>query len=458
MSKLAAVILAAGQGTRMKSKTPKVLHTLAGRPLLKYALDLARSIDAKPIVVVVGHGAKAVRGTFDSDDLVFVEQKRQLGTGHAVKSARKILQEHVGEILILSGDVPLLEKVTLRGLVEHHRAKGVRFTALVGRLDDPSSYGRILRDPQGRVLRVVEEQDATKEELEISEVNAGTYCADAQALFKALDTLQRNNVQGEYYLTDVVAALAAMGVETFPASSPDELLGINDRVDLAMVEEIMQGRLRTYWMQEGVTLLDPGTVYLASDVQIGRDTVLEPQVILRGQSRIGERCQIGTGSVIEDSILEDSVTVRPYSVIVRSHIASGASIGPFAHLRIGSDIGPDARIGNFVEVKKSRLGRGSKASHLTYLGDTEIGKGVNIGAGTVTCNYDGVAKHRTVVEDDVFVGSNTELVAPVVVGKGALVGAGSTITQDVPPGALAVARSRQLNLKGQARRRTRKKG
>jgi bifunctional UDP-N-acetylglucosamine pyrophosphorylase/glucosamine-1-phosphate N-acetyltransferase len=458
MGTLAAIILAAGQGTRMKSQTPKVLHDLAGRPLLQYAVDLARALYAKPIVVVVGHGAEAVQAAMYGDDLMFAQQKPQLGTGHAVKFAREALQDHSEEVLILSGDVPLLGEKTVLGMVEQHRAQRVGLTALVGHLEDPAGYGRILRDDEGRVMRVVEQRDASEEELQIREVNAGTYCAENDALFKALDQLQRDNAQGEYYLTDVVALLAHQGVGTFPASSPEELLGVNDRSELAAVERIIQRRLRDFWMKEGVTLLCPESIYLNVDVKIGQDTIIEPGVSLKGQTEIGKECKIGTGSVIENSMLEDAVVVRPYSIILQSRVSSEANIGPFAHLRIGSDIGPNARIGNFVEVKKTKVGRGSKASHLTYLGDSEIGKGVNIGAGTITCNYDGVTKHRTVLEDDVFIGSNTELVAPVRVGKGAMVGAGSTITKNVPPGALAIGRARQTNLAGRARRRVQRKG
>lgn len=457
MGTLAAVILAAGQGTRMKSRTPKVLHTLAGRPLLQYVIDSARALEANPIVIVVGHKGEAVQAAIDADDLVFVKQEPQLGTGHAVTFASPILRDHAGEVLILYGDVPLLGEGTVRGLVEHHRAKGVSLTTLVAHLSNPPSYGRVLRDPKGRVLRVVEERDATVDEKRIQEVNAGTYCADRKALFKALKALDRNNAKGEYYLTDVVAGLAPGGVGTFEVSSPDEILGINDRVDLARAEEIVQWRIREYWMREGVTLQAPSTTYLAADAEIGRDTVLEPQVILRGHTRIGEGCQIGTGCVIEDSALENGVTVKPHSVVIQSHVACGATIGPFAHLRIGSDVGVEARIGNFVELKRTRVGRGSMACHLTYLGDSEIGKGVNIGAGSITCNNDGVRKHRTVIEDGAFIGSNTELVAPVRVGKDAVVGAGSTITKDVPPGGLAVTRSRQVNLPSKARRRIQKK-
>ena len=457
MRKLAAVILAAGQGTRMKSRTPKVLHPLAGRPLLQHVINLARTLEANPIVIVVGREGEAVGLKMEADDLVFVTQEPQLGTGHAVMCAGSVLQDYGGDFLILYGDTPLLRERTLQGLVEHHRSKGVSLTALVAQTPNPPSYGRVLRDSHGGVLRVVEERDATEEERRIQEVNVGTYCAIPQALFKALKTVDRNNTQGEYYLTDAVAALAPGGVETFEAQSLDEILGINDRIDLAKAEEILQRRFREYWMREGVTLQDPSTTYLAADVRIGRDTVLEPQIILKGETRIGENCQIGTGSVIEDSALENDVIVRPHSVVVGSHVACGADIGPFAHLRFGSDIGAEVRIGNFVEVKKTRIGQGSMACHLTYLGDAEIGKHVMVGAGTITCNYDGVKKNRTIMDDGAFIGSDAQLVAPVRVGKNAVVASGSTITKDVPPGALAVTRSRQVNLPSKARRRIQKK-
>ena len=406
---------------------------------------------------MVGHEGDVVQAAIHADDLVFVKQEPQLGTGHAVTCAGPILQGHAGEVLIMYGDTPLLQEETLRGLVEHHRTKMMSLTALVAQTPNPPSYGRILRDPEGRVLRIVEERDATEEELGIQEVNAGTYCAAPRALFKALKALDRNNVQKEYYLTDVVAVLASAGVETFQAASCDEILGINDRVDLARAEEILQRRFREYWMRGGVTLQDPSTTYLAADVQVGRDTLLEPHVILRGQTRIGENCQIGTGCVIEDATLEDAVVVKPHSVIVQSRVARGATIGPFAHLRIGSDIGADARIGNFVEVKKTQVGKRSMACHLTYLGDSEIGKDVMVGAGTITCNYDGVKKNRTIMDDGAFIGSDTQLVAPVRVGKNAVVASGSTITKDVPDGALAVNRSRQVNLPSKARRRIQRK-
>ena len=457
MADLAVVILAAGKGTRMKSRMAKVLHTLAGRPMVRYAVDLAKKLGAHPIVVVVGHDGSAVKEALEGEGLTFVTQEPQLGTGHALGFARRVLRSHKGEMVILCGDVPLLQGETVRRLVAHHRAKGAALTALVGRLDDPSGYGRILRDSRGRVLRVVEERDATKEERAIRDVNAGIYCAEHRALFKALETLQRDNAQGEYYLTDAVEALAAKGVAAYPVKTPEEFMGINDRVDLAHAEKILRQRLRHYWMREGVTLRDPGTAYLDSDVRIGRDTVLGPQVALRGRTVIGEGCEIGAGCILQDSVLEDGVVVLPYSVIEQSRVETGAVIGPFAHVRPDSQIGAGARIGNFVEVKKSRIGRNAKAAHLTYLGDAEVGAEVNIGAGTITCNYDGFAKHPTVIEEGAFVGSDTQFIAPVRVGRGAVVGAGSTITEDVPPGALAVARAQQVNLPERGYKWTRKR-
>lgn len=451
MEGLAAVILAAGKGTRMKSRLPKVLHPLAGRPMIHYSLALARQAKAKPIVVVVGHGAEAVTDCLQGDDLEVVVQEPQLGTGHALSFAREALLAHEGDLIILCGDMPLVLPSTIQGLVAHHRKEGGALTVLVGTVEDPDGYGRVLRSEEGRVLRIVEEKDASPEERAIREVNSGTYCAKTKSLFGALESLGRENAQGEYYLTDVVQALCGQGVFAYPVQCKEELLGVNDRADLAKAEEILQQRIRLHWMREGVTLLDPGSVFLDAGVCLGRDTLIEPQVIIRGGSVVGQGCRIGMGCCIQDSIIEDGVTIRPHCVIIQSRIAPGATIGPFAHLRAGTQIGPGARVGNFVEIKNSRLGKGTKASHLSYLGDAEIGEDVNVGAGTITCNYDGREKHRTIIEDRVFVGSDTQFVAPVRVGEGAVVGAGSTITEDVPPGALAVARARQVNLPEKAK-------
>jgi bifunctional UDP-N-acetylglucosamine pyrophosphorylase/glucosamine-1-phosphate N-acetyltransferase len=454
---LAAVILAAGKGTRMRSRLPKVLHALAGRPLIHYPLDLARAVGARPVVVVLGHGAQAVKERLEGDDLEVVIQEPQLGTGHALNFAAKVLGGYRGDLLILCGDMPLLSAETLEGLVRFHRETGSALTVLVGEVEEPTGYGRVVRGEGGRILKIVEERDASPREREIREVNSGTYCAQAESLFSALESLGCENAQAEYYLTDLVELLSGQGVLGYKASDEEELLGVNDRADLARAERIVQQRLRLHWMRQGVSFLDPASVFMDSRVRLGPDTLIEPQVLLLGHTVVGRDCRIGAGSCIEDSVIEDGVIIRPHCVIAGSRIASGATVGPFAHLRPGADIGPEARVGNFVEIKNSTLGKGSKASHLSYLGDAQIGEHVNIGAGTITCNYDGLAKHKTIIEDRVFVGSDTQLVAPVRVGEGAVLGAGSTITEDVPPGALALARARQVNLPGRAQGRKKRK-
>ena len=461
MDALSAVILAAGKGTRMKSDTPKVLHPLSGIPMIRYPAALARALKADPIVIVVGHEGEAVRAEFedseDSRDIRFVRQEPQLGTGHAVGFAKEILDGTKGDVLILCGDVPLLLEPTLRGLVDRHRESRAVLTVLTGRMEDAGAYGRIVRNEAGDVLRIVEAKDAAPEQLCIQEMNSGTYCARSEYLFRGLEALGNSNAQSEYYLTDLVEILSGEGVSSYEAPSTEEFLGINDREQLAQADGILQRRLRSYWMKEGVTLQDPNTVYLDAGVRIERDTVIEPHVMLKGETVIESGCRIGTGTVIEDSVLERDVLVRPYCAIYQSRIARGSSVGPFAHLRPETVVLEEARIGNFVEIKKSKIGKGSKVPHLSYVGDSEIGERVNIGAGTITCNYDGVTKHPTFIEDDVFVGSDTQFVAPVRIGKGAIVGAGSTITKDVPPETLAVSRARQVNLKGKAARRKPKK-
>lgn len=450
MSELAAVILAAGKGTRMKSRLPKVLHTLAGRPMILYSIEIARRVEARPVVLVLGHQAQAVMGCLEGEDLETVLQEPQLGTGHALFFAREALKGHKGDLLIMCGDMPLLKLETVEGLVGFHRRKGAALTVLVGQMQDPSGYGRVVRGEQGRILRIIEEKDASPQQRKIREVNSGTYCARSENLFQALESLRCENAQAEYYLTDVVQILSGQGVLGYNASCEEELLGVNDRADLAKAEQVLQQRLRLYWMREGVTLLDPESVFIGAEVRLGRDTLVEPQVLLQGRTLVGEGCRIGAGSTIEDSIIGEGVLIKPHCVIIQSRIHAGAVVGPFAHLRPGAEIGPEARVGNFVEIKNTKLGKRSKASHLSYLGDAEIGEEVNIGAGTITCNYDGVAKHRTIIGNRVFVGSDTQLVAPVSVGDGAVLGAGSTITEDVPPGALALARARQVNLTGRA--------
>lgn len=448
MKALASIILAAGQGTRMHSSRAKVLHLLAGKPLLHYPLAAARSIAAERIVVVVGHQAAEVETCFAAPDLTWVTQAPQLGTGHALMCGREALEGFVGDLLLLCGDIPLIRLATLERLLGFHRQEKNAVTVLTTIAKEPTGYGRIIRAGGGDIARIVEEKDASAQERAVTEINSGIYCFDAAFVFSALDALSRHNAQNEYYLTDTVAIAAGQGrrVGGVLASSAEEVMGINTRIDLARAYELLRREVLERLMLAGVTIIDPHHTYVEPEVWVGKDTVIYPNSHFCGATRIGEGCVIEPGCRIVASTLGDRVVVKSTSVIEESVIREGASIGPFAHLRPQSDIGEGARIGNFVEVKKSIVGRGSKASHLTYLGDATIGAGVNVGAGTITCNYDGVAKHPTIIEDEVFVGSNTELVAPVRVGKGALIGAGSTITKDVPPESLAIARARQVNL------------
>ncbi|HVT47039.1 MAG TPA: bifunctional UDP-N-acetylglucosamine diphosphorylase/glucosamine-1-phosphate N-acetyltransferase GlmU [Vicinamibacterales bacterium] len=442
------VILAAGKGTRMKSSVPKVLHPVAGVPLIGHVLRAAAPLDAASTVVVIGHGGDAVQAALaDWPGLQFVVQSPQLGTGHAVLQAEPALAGRRGILLLLYGDVPLLQANTLRRLVEQHRGTKAAATVLTSVVDDAYGYGRIVRDSDGRVTRIVEERDASADERTIREVNSGIYAFDLDPLFDALHGLATDNAQGEYYLTDVVAAYHRRGrrVDAMCLENAAELRGVNSRVDLADLTRALRTRKRQALMLAGVTLEDPETAYIDEDVRIGADTTIGPGVRLTGRTTIGDGCRIEAGVRITDSSLGDAVMILDHSVITDSTIASGASVGPLAHLRPKSSVAENARVGNFVELKNTQLGAGSKANHLTYLGDATIGARVNIGAGTITCNYDGERKHRTVIGDDVFVGSDSQLVAPVTIGDGAYIGAGSSITQDVPADALGVARAHQIN-------------
>ncbi len=453
MTDLHVVILAAGKGTRMKSARPKVLHDLAGRPLIDHVLRTVGGLDVAETVLVIGHGAEEVRAALAANTRVrFVVQSPQLGTGHALLQTESVLAGKTGTVLLLYADVPLLEATTLSRLLECHRTARAAATVLTAELADPYGYGRIVRDGAGRLLRIVEERDASGEDRAIREVNSGIYALELAPLFESLHRLATDNAQGEYYLTDLVAMYRQRGLPlaTLCVSDPGELRGVNSRVDLAELAGVVRMRKRRAVMLAGVTLEDPATTFIDDDVSIGSDTVISPGVVLTGHTVIGSRCRIHPGSRISDSSLADDVTVLDQSVIVRSSIAARASVGPFAHLRPNSEVGEDARIGNFVELKKTRLGARSKANHLAYLGDATIGEDVNIGAGTITCNFDGEKKHRTVIEDGVFVGSDSQLIAPVTIGKGAYVAAGSSVTEDVPPDALAVARAPQTNKPGWA--------
>ncbi len=452
---LAAVILAAGQGTRMKSSRPKVLHPLAGRPMVSYPLALAEELGCDPAVLVVGHGAERVREAMAGSDCRFVEQKQQLGTGHALLCAREVLAGFPGDLLLLCGDVPLLREDTLRELIALHRRRQALVTVLTARMDNPTGYGRIVRDAAGGVQAIVEEKDASEAQRALQEVNTGIYLFRAPFVFEVLAGLGCDNAQGEYYLTDVVAAAVDAGgpVCALQLADAEEAMGVNDRCQLAAAEAVLRRRLNEALMRSGVGMTDPDATYVDAGVEVGPDTLLLPGTVLRGATRIGSGCTIGPHVVIDDCVIADNVRIKAGSVLSESTIGPETDIGPMAHLRPGTVLAGENRIGNFVETKKAQIGRGSKASHLTYLGDCELGSGVNIGCGTITCNYDGVKKHRTVIEDDVFVGSDTQFVAPVTIGRNSLIGAGSTITRDVPPDSLALSRAEQKVIEGWRLRR-----
>lgn len=453
---LFVVILAAGKGTRMKSALPKVLHPLAGRPLIEHVLRTADHLDAARTVLVVGHGADQVRHALaHRETLEFVVQSPQLGTGHAVMQTAPALAGQSGTMLLLYGDVPLLQASSLNRLLETHRASRAAATVLTAELDDPYGYGRIIRDAKGGITRIVEERDASASDRDIREVNSGIYALEIAPLFEALNHLATDNSQGEYYLTDLVAQYHRQGrrVAGLCLDSAAELRGVNSRADLAELSTVLRMRKNRSLMQAGVTIEDPATTYIDADVTAGPDSTIGPGVRLEGSTTIGTNCRIHAGVRLTNATIEDGASVLDYSVVVDSTVGSGASVGPFAHVRPASVVGANAKVGNFVELKKTTLGEGSKASHLSYLGDATVGAHVNIGAGTITCNYDGERKHRTVLEDGVFIGSDSQLVAPVTVGKGAYVAAGSTVTEDVPPDALAIGRGRQQNKADWATRR-----
>jgi bifunctional UDP-N-acetylglucosamine pyrophosphorylase / glucosamine-1-phosphate N-acetyltransferase len=454
---LAAVILAAGQGTRMKSTLPKVLHEVAGQPMLAHVVKVAGMLGADPILAVIGHGADRVRSACGATGVTFALQAEQLGTGHALQCAAPNLAGFSGDLLLLCGDVPLLRVETLTALLDHHRAEQATVTVLTAILANPHGYGRIIRG-DGGVERIVEEKDATPAERAVREINTGIYVFAAPRVFSLLAGLTNTNAQGEYYLTDVIAAArsAQERVAALAIAHAEEAMGINDRVQLAEAGVLLRGRINEGHMRAGVTLVDPAATYIDPEVTIGPDTVIHPGVHLRGRTAIGRDCVLEPGVIISDCTLADRVHVKAGSVLSASTVGADTDIGPMAHLRPGTVLAGDNKIGNFVETKKAAIGRGSKASHLTYLGDAEIGAGVNIGCGTITCNYDGVHKHVTVIEDEVFVGSDVQFVAPVRIGKGSLIGAGSTITRDVPPDALAISRADQKIVEGWVSRKRNK--
>ncbi len=448
---LGVLILAAGEGTRMESSLPKVLHPVGGRPMLSYPLRAAQALKPHGIGIVVGHQAETVQkaalemNPSSTRPIAFIRQKHPTGSGGAVLEAVGFLKKFQTAI-VLCGDTPLLGFETLSALLQYHRQQKGQVTLLSARLANPKGYGRVVRSPTGDVLRIVEETEASPKEAAISEINSGAYCFEAALLLKALEDLRPNGPKRERYLTDALELIRRQGgrITAYLSSNPEEALGINTRIQLSQAERVLNRRHLERLMLSGVTVIDPMHTYVDADVEVGRDSVLLPGTLLRGKTRVGKNCVIGPFCFIENSAIEDGCRVRS-SHIADSRILEGSAVGPFAHMRGGAVVGPKARIGNFSELKNSRVGAGSKVPHLSYIGDTEMGPEVNIGAGTITCNYDGVRKNKTLIGAKAFVGSNVNLVAPVRVGRGAKIGAGSTITEDVPDGVLAIARARQEN-------------
>jgi bifunctional UDP-N-acetylglucosamine pyrophosphorylase/glucosamine-1-phosphate N-acetyltransferase len=459
VKKLAAIILAAGKGTRMKSSLPKVLHEIADRPMVFYPAEVALNMKCQSLVMVIGHGGEQIRDRLKSvKKIQYVLQKDQSGSAHAVLMTEPAFKNFEGDVLILSGDVPLLQSEMIRQLLECHQTEQNALTIATLKLSDPTGYGRVVRDSEGRVLKIVEETDTTEEERKINEVNGGLYVAKLPLLFEALKKVKKNPIKKEYYFTDLPVILQEMGhrVGGFLVEDSTELLGVNTRWDLAVAERMMQQRIQKKWMLSGVTIISPERTTIHSEVEIGEEGVIYPGAELLGKTKIGRGCVIEQGVILKDMVLEDRVTVKAYSYLEGSMVESEAVIGPFARIRPESRVSKKARIGNFVELKKTVLGEGSKANHLSYLGDAVIGKDVNVGAGTITCNYDGDKKYQTHIEDRVFIGSDTQLVAPVRVGKESYVGAGTTITKNVPAGSLALSREEQKNILGYSKKKKKK--
>ena len=455
---LAALVLAAGEGTRMKSRRPKVMHTVCGKTMISWVLDTLVELRdlglIDRILVVVGSGAEAVQAEVAGRGHCIIQEERR-GTGHAVMVAAPEIYED--ELLVLTGDSPMITAETISNLYEVYRLEGSAVTLLGTVLSDPTGYGRILRDDGGGILRIVEETEANGEELSIGEVNTSTYIFDCDVLKSVLPRLNADNSKGEFFLTDVLELLVQQEerVSAYITEDDLEVLGVNSREHLALAESVMRERINLKWMEEGVTMEDPSATYIGADVEIGLDTVLRPLVILEGRTRIGEGCIIGPGVRIRDSVLHDGVTVEQ-ATLRECELEEGVTVGPYASLRPGTWLLSGSKVGTFVETKKTTLGRGSKVPHLSYMGDADIGEGVNVGAGSITCNYDGAEKHRTVIEEGAFIGSDTMFIAPVRIGKGATTGAGSAISKDVPKGALGVERSQQENIPGWKKKRKRR--
>lgn len=452
MTKRYAVVLAAGQGTRMKSKLYKVLHPVCGKPMVEHVVDQIKTLNMDKIVTIVGHGADNVQEQLGGKS-EFVKQEEQLGTAHAVLQAKDLLADKEGTTLVVCGDTPLIRSETVDALLKYHHEKRAKATILTTSLEDPTGYGRIIRDDLGIVGKIVEQKDASSEEKAVKEINTGTYCFDNAALFDALSKVTNDNAQGEFYLPDVIKILkdAEEVVAAYRMESSDESLGVNDRVALAEATKLMQKRINEKHMRNGVTLINPENTYIDVDVEIGQDTVIESGVTIKGNTVIGDDCTITSGSDIQDSVIGSGVLIR-CSAVIESKVADEVQIGPYAHLRPESEIGAHVKIGNFVETKKAVVGENTKLPHFIYMGDAEIGKNVNVGCGSIAVNYDGKNKAKTIIGDNVFIGCNSNLVAPLKIGDNTFVAAGSTLTKDVPEGALAIARSKQVNKEGYAKR------
>ena len=450
MRPLAAVILAAGKGTRMRCKTPKVIQPVAGRPMILYALELAATLQASPAVVVMGPQAEPIMRVLPADGWRAVEQTEPLGTGHAMRQTEEILKDFSGDVLVLHADVPLLRPETLQRLVATHRRAAAVATLLTAVMEQPGRLGRVVREPNGQVARIVEALDASETERAIREINTGVYCFQASFIYPALHDLTSDNVKGEYYLTDVIGAACRSGllVQAVPCDDWREAVGVDSKADLARAEALLRHQVIERLMASGVTIIDPQTTYVHPEVRIGCDTVLHPNTHILGRTVIGEDCEIWPNTVIRDSTLEDGVTIFPSCVITGSTIAAGTDVGPFAHLRPESVLGKRVRVGNFVEVKKSVIGDESKAAHLSYIGDVVMGKDVNVGAGFIACNYDGEKKTETIIEDEVFIGSDSQIIAPLRVGRGAYIATGTTVRKDVPPAALVFNTKDQVHREG----------
>jgi len=454
--RIAVAIMAAGKGTRLKSQLPKVLHEVGGRPLLEHVIRAAgQVVESADVFAIVGHEAERVQAAVDHTGVKFVLQGEQRGTGHALMVAREGLAGY-DHVIVLSGDAPLITPTTIRKLRDFHLEQRAAMTLLSAELENPTGYGRVLRKGKSaEVQAIVEEKSATPDQKKLGEINSGFYVFDVKELFAYIGQLTTNNAHAEYYLTDMAAVLrrARRRVVVWKTPTPNEVLGGNTRAELADIDQKIRMSKCNQLMADGVTIFYPSTCIIDSDVQVAPDTVIEPYVQLLGKTKIGTACRVRSYSVIRDCQIGDAVTIRPGCIMEDVVVAKGAILGPYSHLRPGSEIGEGAHVGNFVETKKIKLGKGSKANHLTYLGDAEIGAGVNIGAGTITCNYDGVNKHKTVIDDGVFIGSDSTLVAPVRVGKGAYVAAASCITMNVPEDSLALGRARQVVKEGWARQK-----